>query len=417
MKTKAASLHRTAAQWIEAHQLLQNCCILLVCLVYILPNVWAIRTMYYVIVLPLLLLTITPPEIARIGRSPIFLSAAIYFLVFVIASPFTMEVDNGAVVGHIRNAVLVLSYIAMLAILASRDPAFAVRLFTYVGVTAAIAAAANIWVFYGGLPPLDRLPPRLEGIPGQTMYYNSNYVALGYAIPCVGAVAAITAGTRRPIAVLLGAAALVLLAAVVLTQTRNTLIGLATGMAVLIVLLPHRFGLATKLSIWTLAISAAALVLLLLGNSFLSRGDSYRLFLWDAYLGYLAAHPWAGSGLTTPLPVILPDGTEILQPHNMIYHAALRGGVFAGLALATLFGAVLVAGTRQSWRTGSPVLLALAVASIVPLQMDFPFLAGSFGLDWVTLWLPIGLVLGASLPNVPKVSDSVPGAVTTGAGF
>lgn len=401
MKSTAASFRETIAKRIEAHRLLANACILVLCLVYILPNVWGVRTTYYAVVLPLLLLTITRSELARIGRSPIFLAAAAYFLVFVIAAPFT-EVDVGSVLGHVRNAVLVLSYIATLAILASRDPAFPVRLFVYLGVTAAIAAAANIWVFYGGLPPLDRLPQRMEGIPGQTMYYNQNWIALLYGIPCVGAAAAaMHRDTRRPLAVLLAVAASVLFAAVVLAQSRGVLIGVLAGLGVVVILMTSDFGPVARHVVRAAAAVAVAVVAFVFLGKLMERGDSYRLTVWTLYIQYVEAHPWAGSGLTAALPIDDQQGFQTIHPHNLVYHSLLRGGVFAAAALVGMLVLVCVQAVRAWWRNGSPLLPALVVTSFVPFQFEFSTVAGTtVGWDWVTLWLVVGLVLGTSLTTM-----------------
>ncbi|MBK5961388.1 hypothetical protein CCR97_24740 [Rhodoplanes elegans] len=404
MKTKAAAFRESIGRRIGAQQLLANSCTLMLCLVYILPNVWAVRTMYYAVVLPLLALTVTRSELARIGRSPIFLSAAIYFLVFVIAAPFTTTVDVGAVLGHVRHAILVLSYIGLLAILGARDPGFAVRLFVAMGLTAAAVAAANIWVFYGGLPSLDRLPQRLEGIPGQTMYYNPNWIALLYGIPCVGAAAAaMHRDTSRLLAVLLAIASLVLFAAVVLAQSRGVLIGVLAGLGVVVLLMTSELGPVARHVVRAAAAVVVAVVAFVFLGTLLERGDSYRLTVWRLYVPYVEAHPWAGSGLTAILPIDDQHGFKTIHPHNIVYHSLLRGGVFAAAALAALLVQVGVQAVLAWWRNGSPLLPALVVASLVPFQFEFSTVGGTpVGWDWVTLWLPIGLVLGASLATAPK---------------
>lgn len=408
MTTTAASFRETIAKRIDAHRLLANVCILVLCLVYVLPNVWAVRTTYYAVVLPLLFLTITRSELDRICWSPIFLSAAAYFLVFVIAAPFTPDVEIGAVVGHIRNAALVLSYIATLAILVSRDPGFAVRLFTYMGIIAAVAAAANIWVFYGGLPPLDRLPQRMEGIPGQTMYYNQNWIALLYGIPCVGATAAaLHRDTTRPMAVVLTIAASVLFAAVVLAQSRGVLIGVLAGLGVVVMLMTSELGPVARHVVRAVAVVAVAVVGYVFLGKLMERGDSYRLTVWSLYIPYVQAHPFAGSGLTALLPIDDLQGFQTIHPHNIVYHSLLRGGVFAATALLGLLALVCAQAVRSWWRNGSPLLPALVVTSFVPFQFEFSTVAGTpIGWDWITLWLVVGLVLGTSLTSTEGRAQS-----------
>jgi hypothetical protein len=110
------------------------------------------------------------------------------------------------------------------------------------------------------------------------------------------------------------------------------------------------------------------------------------------------------------LPVRAPDGFETTHPHNMVNHALLRGGVFAAAALVTLLLATAFAALRGWQKTGSALYPALIVTALLPLQLEFTVLVGTApGWDWVVLWLPIGLCIGAGL-----LDDRSSGAAATG---
>ena len=386
-----------AAAFVERHDLLAKTYILLLCLIFALPNVWAVRTMYYFILLPMFAIVVRRHELWAIARSPIMILAGLYFLVFAVAAPFTEGFSFRIFAEHIRNSILVGSFLAMTAHLVRRDPEFPVQLFLFVGVTASVVGLNNIWHFYGGLPPLNRLPTRFEGVPGLTMYYNSNWIAQLYGVVCVGTAASVTRpGLRPAVAALLALSALVLFGCVALTQTRSVLIGVTASFAIIIALLPNqtRVGRAVQLTIIAVAILASLPFI----EALVARGDPYRVAFWKAYIPLVEAHPWVGSGLTAPIVVSAPNGVETTHPHNIIYQALLRGGVFAFLALVTLMIATCLQALR-AWRiTGASIYPALIVAALLPLQLEFTVMVGTApGWDWVVLWMPIGLCVGASL--------------------
>ena len=386
-----------AAAFIERNELLAKFYILMLCLIFVLPNVWAVRTMYYVILLPMFLVAVRKDELWEIARSPIMILAVIYFLVFALAAPFTAEFNFKGFAEHIRNSLLVASFLAMTAYLVRQNSQFPFQLFLFVGAVAAIVGINNVWHFYNGLPPIDRLPQRFEGVPGLTMYYNSNWIAQLYGIVCVGAAAAATRPGTRPGAVaLLILSAAVLFACVALTQTRSVLIGVVAGIAIIVALLPSQT--ARQRAIQLAVIGGAALASMPFIEILVSRGDPYRLAFWQAYLSQVDAHPWAGSGLSAQIVAKAPNGVETTHPHNIVYHALLRGGVFAAAALLAFLLTTCLHAIRAWQITGAAIYPALIVTALLPLQLEFTVMAGTApGWDWLVLWMPIGLCVGASM--------------------
>jgi hypothetical protein len=192
-----------ASAFVERNDLLSKFYILMLCLIFVLPNVWAVRTMYYVILLPMFFIVVSKDELWDILRSPVIILAVIYFLVFALAAPFVPGFGLRTFVEHVRNSFMVASFMAMTAYLVHRNREFPFQLFLFLGVVAAIVGINNVWHFYNGLPPLDRLPQRFEGVPGLTMYYNSNWIAQLYGVICVGAAASAARPGARPPAVIL----------------------------------------------------------------------------------------------------------------------------------------------------------------------------------------------------------------------
>jgi O-antigen ligase len=294
----------------------------------------------------------------------------------------------------------------MTAVLVRRNPELPFQLFLFVGVTAAVVGINNIWHFYGGLPPFDRLPARFEGIPGLTMYYNPNWIAQLYGVVCVGTVAAATRlETARGVTALLVLSATVLFACVALTQTRSVLISVLASIGLIIALLPRQMPARRVIQVGVIV--CAILASLPFFESLLSRGDSYRLAFWTAYLNHVEAHPWVGSGLSAEIVAIAPDGFQTTHPHNIIYHALLRGGVFAAAALVVFMLTTFVGAVRAWQMTRSAIYPALIVAAFFPLQLEFTVMVGtSVGWDWVVLWMPIGLCIGAELLERDRYAHS-----------
>lgn len=388
---------RLAANVIERNELLPKFYILMLCLIFVLPNVWAVRTMYYVVLLPMFFLVVSKDELWQILRSPIMILAAIYFLVFALAAPFAVEFSFKSLAEHVRNSLLVASFLAMTAYLVRQNPQFPFQLFLFVGTVAAVVGANNVWHFYNGLPPLHRLPQRFEGVPGLTMYYNSNWIAQLYGVVCVAAAAsAARPGTRPSSVALLILSAAVLFVCVGLTQTRSVLIGVLAGFAVIIALLPGQTPL--RRAIQLAVIAAAIFASMPFVDVLIARGDPYRVAFWKAYLTHVESHPWIGSGLSANVIAVAPDGFETTHPHNIVYHALLRGGVFAALALLAFLATVCVQALHALRITGSAIYPALIVTALLPLQLEFTVMVGTApGWDWLVLWMPIGLCVGGSL--------------------
>ena len=80
-----------AAAFIERNELLAKFYILMLCLIFVLPNVWAVRTMYYVVLLPMFFIAVRKDELWEIARSPVMILVGVYFLVFALAAPFAPE--------------------------------------------------------------------------------------------------------------------------------------------------------------------------------------------------------------------------------------------------------------------------------------------------------------------------------------
>src|SRR5690606_41688000 len=78
------------------------------------------------------------------------------------------------------------------------------------------------------------------------------------------------------------------------------------------------------------------------------------------------------------------------SPHNLLLANQLYGGVPATLLLAAL----LALATAQAWRArrAQPALLVLLVFGVAASLFDTRSLVQNLGREWITLWLPLGLL-------------------------
>jgi O-antigen ligase len=378
---------------VERHRVVPRLYIAALCLVYLMWNIWTARTIYDFTVMPLALCLVRASDLRPILASPIFILAALYFAALGLAEFAAPAASAHAIAKHVMYALQVLSFLAITALLMRRDRKFPETLFLCLAGAAAIAAAINLIAFCIRYP--DALPSQqLSGIPGVSMYYNMNVLGDVYAVACAGGFCLLAGqhlGRRQFIVAL--SATLTLLLAVGLIASRGAI--MATMAAALTALLLSQ-GLRRRPLI--LAAIAGIVLLLVLATPLLHklivRGDAFRLSLWSFYLDLVAQRPWLGYGLSFDTRIALPNGYLILNPHNILLSAMIRGGLISVAALAALLATAVYRVFRSYKSEGglfAPVLLAAALAAT---SVDFEIVASPLGWPWLLLWLPIGLSLG-----------------------
>lgn len=378
---------------VERHHVVPRLYIASLCLVYLMWNIWTARTIYDFAVMPLALCLVRPSDLKPILASPIFILAALYFTALGVAGIAAPDADASLIVKHVKDTLQVLSFLAITALLIRRDRDFPKWLFLFLASAAAIAAAINLVAFCIKFP--QALPShQLGGIPGISMYYNTNVLGDVYAMACAGGFA-LLAGQRlsRPQLIVALSATLMLLFAIGLVASRGAL--MATMAAALVALLLTG-GARRRL----LILAALAAILLLLGlatpllHKILVRGDAYRLSLWPFYLDLASRRPWLGYGLAFDTEIALPDGYLILNAHNIVLSALIRGGLLSAAALVATLATAVYRAWRSYIATNSMFALVLLAAALAATSVDYEILATPLGWPWLLLWLPVGLSLG-----------------------
>ena len=411
----SSGLLATAAETCRRYRLLEGAYIAVLCLMFLLGNIWASRTLFYVAVLPMGALLALPFAWRMLRMSVILWAAVAYFVVLGLSALGRPDTGAGLLLAHTRNSALILCFLVITAYLIWRSPRFLDDLFLAVSLSAAVNALANIVLFYADVSfTLGPHVRRLEGVIGISGYHNPNVLGAMYGIALVGAAGTLAggrlAGLRRSAGLL---AAAVLLLAVFLSQSRSSMVAV---LAALLVLTLWRGGWRVKAAVLGgLAAIYAGIAAIAANPGFiLSRGDSFRRELWGRYLAMAAERPWRGYGLGFDTTIRVSNGMEILNPHNIVLAAQIRGGAFAALALAAMLAAGFYWALRGWTRHRLIAPLGLIVAATVAGSLDFDIASTSLGWPWFLLWLPVGICVGTEavlrLPEPHDAPDDVSAA-------
>jgi O-antigen ligase len=342
------------------------------------------RNLFYVAALPPFLLALPALDWRRYASSTIARLALAYLAYFLLSSLWSDGLTLEAFADLLRVSLLLLLFLALTTHLATRDDRFAERLFFWF---AASAGASLLAVFAAAALGLLPFGPRFTGfglavhpVIGATLYGVALLLAAFELLP--------RAAGWRPrlawVAVILLCAAFILL-----SGSRGPLLALAAALVVGLAVADRRLALGVA------ALLAAGIAVGLLSDLrtielLYTRSQSGHFEIWQQALAAIPERPWLGHGSLADIDFVGKDGPG-RSPHNLLLANQLYGGLPATLLLAVL----LLLAARQAWRAqrgGRPVYLVLLVFGLVASLFDTRSLVQNLGREWITLWLPIGLL-------------------------
>jgi O-antigen ligase len=341
------------------------------------------RNLFYIAVLPVLLLNLPRIEWRRIGQSRIAQLALAYLAYFVASALWSDGLSSAAFADLLRVTLLALLFFIVTLHLGVNDARFAERLFAGYAAAAGVSLLAVFGATALGLLPTDL---RFTGfglaghpIIGATLYGVALLAAAFALLP--------RAADWRLRVAWLGVIALCV-AFMLLSGSRGPLLALAAALTAGLVIADRRLALAV-------AALLAAGVVFGLATDFRTiellyqRGQSGHFALWQQALSAIAERPWLGHGSLTDLDFTGKHGPG-RSPHNLLLANHIYGGVPATLLLA----GVLALATAQAWRARreQPVLLVLLVFGVAASLFDTRSLVQNLGREWISLWLPLGLL-------------------------
>ena len=194
------------------------------------------------------------------------------------------------------------------------------------------------------------------------------------------------------------AAALVMAAFILLTESRGPLLAASIGVVFLCAASVWRVrafaGLAALVGVWFALPGAARQH----GEAVLvERGSSHRFEVWDYTLTRIRERPLFGHGLAANLHFVLDDARKnaLTFPHDLYLSLLFYSGVVGlliFLALAAVLSWRLVLGVRRpdgEWAWLTALWLNVLVVGLTDLGQ----ITKGPGPIWFIVWLPVGLLL------------------------
>jgi hypothetical protein len=187
---------------------------------------------------------------------------------------------------------------------------------------------------------------------------------------------------------------LMLLAIVVVLQTRTALFGVLVLTALWFAYFIRRAPLQGLFSLLAVVAVSVLIVSLVKDQEWfllmLERGDSYRIELFHIMLGEWQSCGWLlGCGLDFVTSQTLPGGYKIPHPHSIF----MALGVYTGIVALVLFLLLMACTLWQAWRQKNPWGLYL-ICALGMLNFDGSKLIGNPDELWLLVLLPAAMVLG-----------------------
>lgn len=303
------------------------------------------------------------------------------------------EIFSGEELGEVfRKSALVLMFVALVAAITNKglQPKGLILLIGFAALAALIASMDYLLM----ADPPERMTGLGRGrnpIQSAALYGTALLVA-GYAF-----------AQKQEFAVLsrlfIALCWLVLLAALVLTESRGALLAaLIAQCGLLLWLMPRRWALG---SVLVIAVTATIAILGFVDwQSWLARADSFRLEIWQQIFDLVGDHWLLGLGYRTPFSMTLSNGQFIAQPHSIYVTAYYFGGIVGLLLLSDLWSFTFwyLCKSRQPHRV---LAVALAVYALIFALVDFSTLLVNAEIEWLLFWLPVGMAVGIAMSQ-PK---------------
>jgi O-antigen ligase len=394
-----AAAKRTAL-WTFEHRMLAVAHIAFIALIFIPEGDRTSRS----VGLPFLLLMgglgLISPGRRSLTWSNVLLACAVYLLALLGSSLADADASWEAIWREFRISMLILMFLVITGSLLAAFPGFHRWLFLGAGTVAALAAAANIYLFFEHLLPSEihsLSDVRLLASIGMPEYANSTNISATYAVMLAAVIAIIAA--RPPLwqRALLIADALLLWAGVLLTQSRSAYAAVFVAVAVVIATTVRRHrSLALSILATT---SLLALAFPLVREVAFGRGSSFRLEVWSKFLDLIIQRPWVGYGPFNRTTITVGDGYVLDQAHNLVLSAWFRGGIVGAAAMAFILLGGIVWSHRHWKQTKIATPLVVMTTIAIAGMFDYQLLVTYPTWPWPTFWLPFGLSIGAEMAS------------------
>ncbi len=335
-----------------------------------------------------------PIALFRMGRSLLFLSV----LVFVFAIALSTWLHPVPQLGWFwimeDFSLSTFLFLLITARLSADVEKFYSLFFDIIVFAAAVSALVNLYfhinlVIDPSLIFARRLDASFSGVPAA----GATAIAMFYGFYSVVAFIRATEASSIIGRIIFSAATLVLFFIVILTQSRGS-----AGAALIV----SGAYFVYYFRLWRLrGLPAIGLILLSVIAIFkfiaaaLQRGAGQRGEVWSSFFNLIRSKPVFGYGERIEFWVKNSFGDHLGHAHNLLLSAAVRGGILAFLALLSVFILSYRKAIKLFLVFGTATPLALLAFVTITGSVDFDLLVMPPNWQWATIWLSIGLCMGA----------------------
>ncbi|WP_299622650.1 O-antigen ligase [Pelagibius sp.] len=357
------------------------------------------RVLFYVVALPIFILSLRELNLRSLGHASIAKLAFAYVAYVLVSGLWTEGLIWTDMANLLRLALLVSVFFAITALLAAGSESFEKRLFVCFALSASLTLLVVFAVrIFSGEPDLWRLTGfglASHPIIGATLYGSVVLIAAFCLLPQARGM-----GERLLWVGVIGLG----LCFMMLTASRGPLIALICALLITTLIADRRiamivFGLCTVGLLGGVLLELKPIVYLY------ERAPSGHFEIWQQALQAIAEHPWFGHGSLAEGGFAGKHGPS-RSAHNLLLANQFYGGIPATLLLVALLGVAALWAYRAALK-GKPIYLVLLVFGFVASLFDSRSLVQNLGREWVTLWLPFGLLAARELRDRDSRGGSV----------
>ena len=289
----------------------------------------------------------------------------------------------------IGYVLLILSFLICIPFIFAQYKGFFILFIRTLLISASISATFSLWAYF----ELDYRTEDHERLIAFGGLDNPVMSGLSYGAVCILGFAHIV---HRPLfeRALVSIGLLIILTALLLTETRSALLGLIFSATALIIVYKERLPLQQfyVLTKSLVIILLAALLAYYAGylDALLERSTSLRPELWESVYVHLSlSEQITGMGISTDASIYY-DGLLYQHPHSIYLSTAYYGGVIGLVALLAMFGYSLFRMTKLD-RSIMIYAIPLFIYGLICLTVDGNRIIRKIDFIWLMIWLPISL--------------------------
>ncbi|MDG1204918.1 MAG: O-antigen ligase family protein [Pseudomonadales bacterium] len=311
------------------------------------------------------------------------------FFVYMLVTNF-WQTNLTATLKPAGYVLLILTFLVSIPLTSSHYKNFPKLFLQALLVSATISAILSLWGYFG-LDYRTADEGRLIAFGGLD---NPVMSGLSYGAACIINFSYLTKNRSLFERYLSSASLLIILTALLLTETRSALIGLLVGGVAITFVYRDREPLEHLYAFTKYAVGLILLVSLAYYVGYfdvlLERSTSFRPEIWKTMYVHLSLPQLiTGMGTSTDASVFYA-GELHKHPHSIYFSTVYYGGVIGLVGMLTMFGYALFQMTKLD-RSIMIYAIPLFIYGLICLTVDGNRIIRKIDFIWLMIWLPIGL--------------------------